>query len=375
MGKDTDPITSATELEDGDFIHDSVGSSMEDLKAEFAADAAARDAAKPKDDKAGEQDDETEGNTETPATGSPDPKAEKEPAKAEEPKKPSPRTPEGKLETLQAQINQLTREKHKTAADRDAAKAELADLQSRAAALRAEIEDKGEKKDEKKADAAPPKVERKPEPQEDDFEDFRDWVKAHAAWTKEEAKLDAQEVIAAERARVSSESKEAQEKAQQEAYVAQRQQLFTEHKARVEAYSLANPEFAKLMEEAGALPTNPMIDEHILHSKNGPALMRYLAEHPDECETIAGLGPGPTLVALGEIEGEIKRTAKDAAKSGSAPKPKPVTRAAPPVNPVGGGAAVVNDDDDGSPLDLEFGPEYVRRMNARDKARSRSSRL
>ena len=357
-------------FEQDGFIHDSQAS-QEDLEAQLAEpapdakDAAADPAKEPAESKE--------------AKGQPtaDPKAKDE-GKG--------KTPAKRLETLQAEINQLTREKHRTAAEKDDAARALATLREEAAELKSEIEEArrlragGKKADDPaKPEDAKPKPERKAEPQEDDFEDFRDWVKAHAAWVREEAKLDAIEAAEArgkeaESARESA-TKEAEEKRAREEFEATRNQLAAKHSARVQAHLKANPGFAKLMEDAGALPTNPAIDEHILHSEMGPALMQYLAEHPDECEAIAALGPGPAIAALGRIEERIDQASK-AAKSGSAPKPKPVTRATPPVSPVGGGAEVVDADDDGDAvLDLEFGPEYVRRMNAKDKARRQASRL
>lgn len=358
-------VQDMAEVADDDFVHVSATTSQAELQRQTGA--------------AGEEerpdDDQHPGETARPPKPK-TPPANTEPGKAE-PEKPDEKAPkeapgkgskdpEKRVAALKEEIASLTREKHQTRQEKEAAAAELADLRAQLATAKADLADgKG------KVPVVPAQKERAPEPKEDDFEDFRDWVKAHSAWTREQAKLDAEELVATSRKTADETAKATAEQAETERRVAYRRELADKHRARITTYVTEHPEFATLMEQSGALPTNPAIDEHILHSEYGPRLMHYLAAHPEECEELAGLGMGPTLIRLGKLEAAFERedAAAAAPAHGSGAKRPPVTKAAPPVSPVGGGSEVVDDDDDDTVLDDDFGPEYVRKMNARDRKR------
>lgn len=375
-----DPVQS--EVDDGDFIVTSTSTSQADLTEQLAP--AEKPAKGAKETPAGDDDEATPAKpAKTPATATTPPADadeddKDEPAKpavaakpGEKPAKetkPTASTPEGRVAQLKKEIATLTHEKHRSRQQREqdeaavvAARQELADLHRQIA------EKKGTPPaDEKKEPAA---AVRAPEPKEDDFEDFREWVKAHSTWTREQARLDAEEAIAARETKRADEHREADEKTEQEKRIAYRTDLGKKHGDRVAAFEAKTPGFKELMESAGALPTNPWMDEHILHSEHGPALMQYLAENPEECERISALGLGPTLIALGKIEAKF-----DSAPPASEPEPRPRTKAHPPVSAVGASASVAADDADEDLSTMPFGPEYVRKMNARDKAR-RQARL
>ena len=179
---------------------------------------------------------------------------------------------------------------------------------------------------------------------------------AHSKWTREQATLDVQE---AQQTRQSAEQQQylQHQQAAQQQYM---QQKWAEHEQRFTAYVQAHPEAVPIFEAAAKLPMSrqhDMLMTHVLHSEKGPEILRFLAEHPTECERISTLPAGPTLIELGRIEERLS-----AVKSGAAQKPRPVSRTSPPITPVGGGADVA--DDDAADLStLPFGPEYVRRMN------------
>jgi hypothetical protein len=104
--------------------------------------------------------------------------------------------------------------------------------------------------------------------------------------------------------------------------------------------------------------------EAVLHSELAPELAYHLNSHVDEYRALVALPPGLMLKALGKLEARLE------AASGSprAPNPKPGLPPPPaPITPVrtGGAAAAV------APDTLEFGPDYVRQMNAQDRARGR----
>lgn len=369
------PTLSSIEVDD--FVATSTTTSEADMRKALTAPASEKT-----------EGTETEGETKPEPDGEAKPKEEPKPApgekKAEEkpPAKPDPKTPEGRKSQLQAEINALTREMHrhradveKTRAERAAEERQLTDLRAQLADLQAKLDKaQGGKADEGKAEPEKGKAARVEEPKEEDFDDFRDWVKAHGAWTREQARLDAEEAVAASRQKDTETEREKAEREQKARFAADRKQLADQHASRVTAYEAEHPEFAKLMDEAGALPTNDWMDEHILHSEKGPALMQYLAENPEECERISKLALGPTLVALGRIEARLEQTS-ETAKSGSAPERQATTKARPPVNPVGGTTAVDADAGDDDLATMDFGPEYVRRMNARERERNRARRL
>jgi hypothetical protein len=306
-----------------------------------------------------------------------DPKRTETAAPADE--KPDKRTPEGRVAILRSEINQLTREKHTVNAETARGRTELEELNARIAEARREHDrlsrdiaagrvDPKAPTDDKPAAAAPARA---PEPQEDDFEDFREWVKAHAAWAREQAKLDAQELIEAQQRQAAETEKQRTEREQTTQREAQQRDVQQKHIERVQAYLTEHPEFAEIMEKAGDLPTNPAIDAHIMHSKYGPRLMRYLAENPEESERLSALGWGPTLVEIGVIEAGFRQadtslTAPTGAKSGSPEAPVSRTQARPPINPVGGGAPVADAGDEDL-SNMEFGPRYVELMNERDR--------
>lgn len=318
---------------------------------------------------------QTVGADAPPDEGSPDapaPEPQQEPAAATAPESAAPvppvpvtKGPEGRKAQLQAEINALTRSKHQTRAEAEQTQQELAQLRWERQQLQAEI-------DAAKAAKAPPAPEAKPEtppaddapkePSLDDFDDVAQWVTAHSKWTREQATRD---VLAAQQTKQTTEQQQylQQQQAAQQQYM---QQKWAEHEQRFTAYVQAHPEAVPIFQAAAQLPMSKqhdMLMTHVLHSDKGPEILRFLAEHPTECERISTLPAGPTLIELGRIEERLS-----AVKSGAAQKPRPVSRTSPPITPVGGGADVADDASDLSTL--PFGPEYVRRMNALENRRA-----
>lgn len=239
-----------------------------------------------------------------------------------------------KRKSLQDRIDEITREKYDSIRERDAAKQELA-------ALRAELESLKQPKQEPKKSAP---ASGDPEPQEADFDNYSAYVKAQAKW-------EARQEIAAEReaARVAYEQQMAQRAAQE------RQQKLGEKLAKAREII---PDFDSRLDPSVAVSA-PMRD-FIEESDQTGALMLYLSENPQESQRLATLHPIHAIREMAKIEARL-----DTAHSGpvsSAPKSK----APKPIQPVGGGAIAVESDDD----EMPFGPDYVRRMNAKE-SRSR----
>lgn len=105
----------------------------------------------------------------------------------------------------------------------------------------------------------------------------------------------------------------------------------------------------------------------LFESEHPVALTAYLAEHPDETEAILEMSRPRAIRALTLIDSNLGTNAAEGAKSASAsPSTAPVTRAKAPLRAVGG---TRTSGDSRDPDDLPFGPEYVRRMNERDRQR------
>lgn len=226
--------------------------------------------------------------------------------------------------TIQAEIHQLTAQKYATRQEIEQARAEMEQLQAQREALFLE---------EQRRAAAPPPDSKKPESK--DFETFEQYTEALADWRAVQAE---QKAVAEATKRF--EEKFAEERARYDADRQQQQQqaIFAQHQSRIEAARTAHPDFDDAVSQALDLPTNPMMDTHIVRSNLGGELMHYLATHPDECARIAALPAGPTLVELGRLEARI-----EAVKSGPAPTRSPVSRAQPPIKPVGGASGSADD--------------------------------
>jgi hypothetical protein len=213
---------------------------------------------------------------------------------------------------IKAEIDHLTWTKHATRREADEAAAELQQLRTELATLKAG----------KPATTALPDEAvafEEPKPKLENFETYEQFSEALVEWGGRKTHY-AWEVQRA-REQVAREVEQQQQ---------QQQQVLGAHYARIEAYRAAHPDYDDAIAAAAAVKTNPMMDTHLTRSEAGPALMHYLAQHPAECEQIAALAPGLSLVALGRIEERL-----GAAQAGSAPKAPPRSHAKPPIKPVG----------------------------------------
>jgi len=244
---------------------------------------------------------------------------------------------------IQAEIHQLTYQKHQTRTEAEQAREELAQLRAERERIHGEIVAR---------QAQPPAAAK---PKSDDFDTFEAYTDALGQFYRDEAKRDAlaeaqqmvQQVLADERQR-------AQQYQQQQ----ELNQVFAQHQTNIDAARAAHPDFDEVV-AGSALPTNPMMETHIPRSPVSGELLHYLATHPDECVQIARMGAGPTLVALGRLEARI-----EGVKSGPPPvRPPVVSRAQRPIKPVGAASATADDAPDAT-VSLD---EHVAYWNRRDR--------
>ena len=172
------------------------------------------------------------------------------------------------------------------------------------------------------------------EPQEGDFEDYRDYVKAVARHEYRQAAKEA--------------AKQAHEKAYREG-ITEAVNSFTKRMDEAEA---KDPEYnAKVAHiavefcpsfkaKAQGIPLAPIhvITDEIINSEHAPALTLHLAEHPEEFQRLQALrSPLEVQLAMAKLEARMEYESKrsDAAPQATAPKAVP-SQAKPPLRPVNG---------------------------------------
>jgi hypothetical protein len=167
-------------------------------------------------------------------------------------------------------------------------------------------------------------------PKEEDFDSYQEWLRATV---RHEARQ--------ENARLQQEQRQTEMQAARHHKINKATETFF---GRVNTASEDDPSFmdrtAKFAESLTpsfnvppGQPIGPrnMIADEIILSEQGPALMRYLADHPDDYQRIATLKSPPQVVReMAKLEARL-----DAAPTATAPRPS-VSSARPPVRPVAG---------------------------------------
>lgn len=214
----------------------------------------------------------------------------------------------------------------------------------------------------KPAEAPKPKVDPDAEPNQADFEDYADYTKAvgkHAA--------------AMEFKRLQG---EAQKHAQASQFVQAMDARVKTYNERMKTAAEADPTFRqKVAEIEGMLPLpsefldDPkqfgpyhVVSDELTRSEKAPALMLYLAEHPEVLQRIASLGsPREVSREMARIEGRL-----DGATTATRVLPQ-VSQAKPPVRPVTGAPHTAESvPDDGSSYE-----DHKRYWDAKEKSARR----
>lgn len=144
-------------------------------------------------------------------------------------------------------------------------------------------------------------------PKSDDFESHEEYIDALTDW-KMEAKISDYE----NKKRVELARNEVQTKVKT-------------HAERVKAFVSKHDDFHDLMEEVDDVRVSGAVQEIILDSENGPALMYELAKNRDEFERICSMTPLKAAKALGQFEAKlmssISKEKKETIQTSKAPKP------------------------------------------------------
>lgn len=171
----------------------------------------------------------------------------------------------------------------------------------------------------KEEDLAPQAVEGgDAEPQEEDFDSHKDYVRAFVKWELRQEKLKEEQ-----------KSKEAQAKS---AFEKQKQA----HIERVQKFKEQTPDFddvvAEFIEEHGTdgdFRFTSVFEQAIIDSEVGPALLYELTKNPEELKRINSLGFVSAARELGKLEAKLSSNSSKIAK-------QTTTKAPAPPTPLGG---------------------------------------
>lgn len=168
----------------------------------------------------------------------------------------------------------------------------------------------GQVQDPAKVETKPVASEGKPDP--DKFNTHAEFVEALADW-KTDQKL-----------------KERDQKQEQAKLQADQANLLKSHADRVKAFKDKTDDFDEML---GSLDDvrSPVIQQIIVESENGPALLYELAKNPEEALRISKLTPWAIARELGKLESKIT----PASESEKKPETKKITNAPKPIETVG----------------------------------------
>ena len=147
------------------------------------------------------------------------------------------------------------------------------------------------------------------------------------------------------------------------------QERFAKHDERIEATRAQHADYDAVMESAKDIFVPPHVIDYFLESEHGAELAYYLAGHHDEARSIAALTPLKAIAALGKLEDKLNPESSRSETVTTGPVEAPVvTKARPPIKPVGGGAASVDGGPPGDDADLDTHAAYWDRKD-REAAR------
>ena len=184
--------------------------------------------------------------------------------------------------------------------------------------------------------AAPSETDAEAKPLQENFETYDEFQEAIVDWKVSERLThhEAQQRDRIERDRVQR---------AQEALVAA-------HTARIATFRSAHGDFDAIVTAGKDLPMTRPMQDAVLNSESGPAMMYHLCQNPEECDRIAAMNPILALKEMGRLEGRL-----EVAVPGPTSTAESITKAPRPIKPVGGGATAST-----IPLDQMAYREYKR---------------
>lgn len=134
----------------------------------------------------------------------------------------------------------------------------------------------------------------------------------------------------------------------------------------------ASPALDQALAKRGLQRFPPVIAEAVVDSERAPEILHFFGTHPEEAAQLAWDAKDAPVTAAPWMRRFLEATVTAGAAQGtpdSAPAARP-SSAKPPINRVGGTASATPIDPD----DLEFGPEYLRVENQRERERQKMGR-
>ena len=326
-------------VESGDFIVTSSGESEDAIRAAMLESESA--------DTPAVTDDAQDAPDESASEDAPEPEADS-PEDAPDEQKPEPkkldkRTKAGRQAAIQQEIDALIAQRTEARKALDAERAQLESLrQSQAPALAADD----------------------PEPQEAQFDDYGQYVKAQARW-------EARQEFRAQ---------------QQNALLAQQQQLAAREfewrvqnfKSKIDEENAKTPDWLNTVNQdlLSIVPISAMsakdreqataynaLAEELLRTERPVEMLRHFSEHPEEVQRLVTLPPHEFMRQMARIEARLDVAAT---VTPTTPKTPPLSQAKPPIRAMG---SVPSAGDDGELSDDLPVEEYIRRANAQDRQR------
>lgn len=198
-------------------------------------------------------------------------------------------------------------------------------------------------------------------PKAEDFEDPNAYWEAHTEWTIKQAKYEIrQDAKARDTARQQQAAQSEQQRVVQEAFAA--------HDARMKKAMETDPGLEDIVNDASLKVSDPMTAV-IVNVDEGPRLIRWLHEHPEDADRIYALAPTVVLPDGRHIQkpGNPFKVAMEMGKiierlSREVVKPKKVSTAPAPHKTVGGKGSA--GDDDLSELAKEDPDAYLAKVRA-----------
>lgn len=166
-------------------------------------------------------------------------------------------------------------------------------------------------------EASKPKEDTKAEPKVEDFETYDAYYKASAKYeaTQEFARLKAEDA---------NKSTESELRKQAEA----KRDSFN---AKAEVFIKHTPDFEEVIEESG-MADIPQLGMVLLESDLGPELAYHLAKNPEDLEQLKGMTYTQKAKFIGKLEARFEKTEP---KGDIKPKEVKVSKAPPPITPLG----------------------------------------
>jgi len=155
-------------------------------------------------------------------------------------------------------------------------------------------------------------------PQESQFESYEQYIDALTDWKAAQTAVQAYHAF-----RQTEEQRRAQEaaRAQQEAWM-----------GRVQSMRSKAPDFDETLAAAEDIAVPPALQAAILEHEHGPRLAYELAKQPEVLSRLASLPPVAALRELGKFESKLDL-------NGEPRRPSAVSKAPPPISPVGQGSS------------------------------------